>query len=275
MAAGLLTAGVTAASASTLDGVATIANPSSLAPLASGGSATPFTVALPAGAACTGDTASGGYHVYSYLVKKGTALSAVTFVDSPSAGYGFVDNTGTYYGAANTAIGTGQIVSVPNDLQFAPLVTRDDVAVSTLLYTGGTSGIWEGGIVCANSSGIETDNWNTEITFAKSTTDANGFVWSAVPGVPEVHFTTTSLPGLTRGTPYSYQLAVAGGTAPYKYKKVGKLPKGLKLSATGLLSGTVSTKVAAGPVTIGASVSDSGKKKLKETATDSWTLTIS
>ena len=39
--------------------------------LRSGGSSTPFTVALPANASCPADTAHHGYHVYSYLVPEG------------------------------------------------------------------------------------------------------------------------------------------------------------------------------------------------------------
>ena len=84
---------------------------------------TPFTVTLPANAACSGDTACAGYHVYSYLVPKGTAVSSVTFTEFPSTGYGFVNNIGTYYGAANTAATTGQVISIPNNFQWAPLVS--------------------------------------------------------------------------------------------------------------------------------------------------------
>jgi hypothetical protein len=175
-------AGVSPVSAATLNAVATIANANTDAPLASGGSKTPFTVTLPPSAACSGDTASDGYHVYSYLVPKGTNVSSVTFIETPSTGYGFVNNIGTYYGAANTAATTGQVISIPNNFQWAPLVADDGVPLSQLLYTGGTSGIWEAGLACANSSHTLTDNWNTEITFKASSTDATGFVWSAVPG---------------------------------------------------------------------------------------------
>ena len=57
------------------------------------------------------------------------------------------------------------------------------LALSDLLYSG-TSGVWEAGLVCANSSGHVADYWNTEITFSASGSDANGFTWAAVPGVP-------------------------------------------------------------------------------------------
>jgi hypothetical protein len=99
--------------------VATIESASGTA-LTSGGSTTQFTLGLPAGAACTGDTATGGYHIYSYLVPLGTALSSVTFIQHPSSGFGLFDSTGSYYGPVNTAIGTGQIVGIPNDFEWGP-----------------------------------------------------------------------------------------------------------------------------------------------------------
>ncbi|MGO8870226.1 MAG: putative Ig domain-containing protein [Acidimicrobiales bacterium] len=265
----LVSVGATAASASTLNGAATPANPATQAPLGSAGSATPFTVTLPANAACSGDTATDGYHVYSYLVPLGTALSGVTFVNFPSTGYGFVDNTGLYYGPANTAIGTGQIVSIPDNFEWAPLVADDGVPLSTLLYSnGGTSGAWEAGLACANTHGTLTDNWNTEVDFITNPSDPHGFSWSAVPGAPTtLRLLTRTVPPATRGTPFSFQLQVAGGVSPYKWKATGA-PKGIKLGKTGLLAGTLSTtKIKAGTYPITVTVSDSGKKSAKQTTT--------
>ena len=68
-----------------------------------------------------------------------------------------------------------------------------------------------------------------------------------------VTITTTSLPNLHLNVPYSHQLAATGGRGPYVWAAVSSLPKGLTLSAGGLLHGTVlSTKVSPGiyPVTI-------------------------
>src|SRR5271166_2160068 len=85
---------VNSASASTLNGTATITN-QTLSPLSSGGSTTQFSVALaPVGATpaeCSGDTASHGYHVFSYLVQAGTTISSITFTNHPSVGYGLVN----------------------------------------------------------------------------------------------------------------------------------------------------------------------------------------
>jgi hypothetical protein len=192
VAAGLALVGVAfplcsvPASASTLNGIATITD-ASLTPLTSGGSATPFSVALPANAACTGDTATGGYHVYSYLVPLGTTISAITFTTHPSTGLGLVNNTGLYYGPINTAITTGQIISIPTNFEWGPLL-NDGATLASLLYSGGTSGAWDAGLACANSSGTLTDYWNTQVTFTASTSDSNGFVWTTGPSssTPEV-----------------------------------------------------------------------------------------
>jgi hypothetical protein len=198
MAAGsvfLLTS--SSASASTLGGVATISIPDGTAPMTSGGSTDPFTVDLPANAACTGDTATDGYHVFSYMVPTGTDVSSITFTEVPSTGFGFVNNIGTYYGAANTAANTGQIISIPINFEFGPLVSDDGVSLSTFLYSSGnTTGVWEAGLACANSAGALTDNWNTEVTFTASSSDPNGFVWStAASSPPPPTSTTTTAPG--------------------------------------------------------------------------------
>ena len=67
---------------------------------------------------------------------------------------------------------------------------------------------------------------------------------SATPSAPILgfHVTTSSLPNATHGAAYSVQLGATGGATPYKWKKVGTLPKGLKLSSGGLLSGTPKTR---------------------------------
>jgi hypothetical protein len=84
---------------------------------------------------------------------------------------------------------------------------------------------------------------------------------------------TTTLPAATRGAPYTATLTASGGVPPYKWKKVGRLPKGLKLGKTGMITGTPSTKLAPGSYPIGVKVSDS-KKKGKDSATATLTLQV-
>ena len=196
-----------AASASTTNGTATIADPTDVA-LASGGSATNFTVTLPDQAACSGDSATGGYRVFSYMVPRGTSPSTISFsTGDPSTGYGFFSSTGTLYESVNTATTTGQIIGIPV-FEWGPAVVSYGLLTASasepaLLYTGGTSGVWEAGIACANSSGTVTDWWNTEITFTSSTSDPDKFVWSAVPGPPgstTSGSTTTTTTGSTSGS---------------------------------------------------------------------------
>jgi hypothetical protein len=63
-------------------------------------------------------------------------------------------------------------------------------------------------------------------------------------GLVGIYVTTTSLPPVGRNTWYSQQLGVGGGKAPYTWSRKGKLPKGLTLTAAGVLSGIVSAKKA-------------------------------
>jgi hypothetical protein len=58
-----------------------------------------------------------------------------------------------------------------------------------------------------------------------------------------LHVTTGSLPTVTPGVEYSYQLEAIGGVAPYAWKvSPGTLPKGLQLGAKGRLYGKVSAR---------------------------------
>src|SRR5580658_7057767 len=102
-----------------------------------------------------------------------TNVASVSFVNLPSEGYGLVNNIGTYYAKVNTAPNTGQIIEIPNDFEWAPLVTQDGVALDTLLYGAKhATGAWDAGLACTNKSGAVTDYWLTQVTFTSSTTDA-------------------------------------------------------------------------------------------------------
>ncbi len=208
----------TTPAAAAVNGVATIARPGETveAPLHSGGGSTPFTVALPANAACPGDTAHSGDHVYSYLVPAGTDLSDVTFVNFPSTGYGLVNNSGTYYGAINTAEDTGQIIGIPNDFEWGPLVTSDGGALPLTTLVGGSNhGVWEAGIACANTHGAVVAHWSTQVTFTQDASSIDGLSWRAIPGAAgdlgsQSTMHTTKPPA---GPAATASTAVAGNTA--------------------------------------------------------------
>jgi hypothetical protein len=190
----------------TLDSTATLTDPSSNTALTGSAesSSQVFTIDLPASAGCEGDTASDSYHVFSYLVPQGTNIAngspiaaggnGISFSSGfPSEGLGLFTST-AYYGGADTATTTGEVISIPTNFQFAYLLTHGQT-VATL--TGGTSKVWETGLACANSSGVVTDYWNSVVTFTANAGDpgGNGFTWAAVagpdPATPEAAWAVT------------------------------------------------------------------------------------
>lgn len=115
---------------------------------------------------------------------------------------------------------------------------------------------------------------NTFTVTAKDTDGQTTTVTHTYTLVIGLHVVTSSLPPATPGHPYSTQIEAAGGTEPYKWAKVGKLPKGLKLGKTGLLSGTPSVKLTPGEYPAEVKVTDSAEPK-HATATAKLTLTVS
>ncbi len=93
-----------------------------------------------------------------------------------------------------------------------------------------------------------------------------------VPVSSGLQVRTGELPEATPGTPYALALTASGGTGTYKWKKLGKLPKGLKLTKAGLIEGTPGRKLAAGSYPIEVAVSDSAKPK--HTALASFSLIV-
>ena len=77
------------------------------------------------------------------------------------------------------------------------------------------------------------------------------------------------LPNGTAGQQYSYQLQAQGGTHPYTWSVTGRLPSGLSLSRTGLISGRAGNN-SAGNYSFTVRVTDSAA----QSASQSLTLTI-
>ncbi len=60
---------------------------------------------------------------------------------------------------------------------------------------------------------------------------------------PELYITTTRLPKALQGQPYSCRITTTGGTPPVSFRlSAGRLPSGISLSSTGLLSGIPTQK---------------------------------
>ncbi len=84
--------------------------------------------------------------------------------------------------------------------------------------------------------------------------------------------TTSPLPPGTDGALYREQFTATGGVLPLKWGKVGPLPKGLTIKKSGLMTGTISAKVAPGTYTITIKVADASKPKQKASATFQITI---
>jgi len=170
--------GTSAAQAGTFEaGRAVVTQPGESTPLNSGGSQTPFGLALPSNARCPGDSAHGYYHVFSYLVPQGTDPASVSFKTAlPSRGFGLFTQI-EYYGAVNTAPITGQIVDIPPEFVWTRLTSSD------LIPSGATTDVWQGGLACATAAGRVARYWNVDVRFTAGRADAAGFVWAVTKPV--------------------------------------------------------------------------------------------
>jgi hypothetical protein len=107
-------------------------------------------------------------------------------------------------------------------------------------------------------------------------TSPSGSLTTTVATLDVFAITTLSLPEATRGIAYRVHLDAIGGLSPYTWACTGALPKGLALTADGLLSGrpkVKNVKPATYTVTVTATMSpSSGQPRL--TATQTLTLTL-
>jgi hypothetical protein len=172
-------------------------------PITSGGSATVFSLQLPVGAACTGDSASSDYRVQSYMVPSSVDPGSLTYGSlgplplGTGAAYRqplFTTTTQRFVnqttGVASSPGGGGQVPTLPGfDFAAAP-------------FAGGAGflppGDYNVGVACTRAGGSVLDKfWNVAMTFATDATDTpSGLTWSvdADPG------STTTIAGETTTT---------------------------------------------------------------------------
>lgn len=175
-------------------GLALIVNPSNTTQnVNSGGSSTSWTIKLPSGAACSGDTAGQQYHVYSYIaeVTANPDPGALTFDSNGPIGNGTVyplyDASSNAYINAATAITSGAVQNIPTfNFSLYSIDGRTTPANpdGTLTLPAGTYNV---GVACAHADGTGDKYWNTQVVFSPSGTDVNGEVWQTQPNpqVPE------------------------------------------------------------------------------------------
>ncbi len=186
-----------------------------------------------------------------------------------SASYSGDTNYAGSSGSLNENVGEGPTITSADETTF----TRGEPGTFTVEASGSPSpSISESG---ALPKGVSFEPFSGTLSGTPSETGTFPISFSAENGVGQpstqnftltvegFHVSTSSLPEVTPGTPYSAQLTAAGGLAPYHWKRLsGQLPKGLKLSRSGLISGTVNAKKyprgGSFPITVG--VTDATKK---------------
>jgi Bacterial Ig-like domain (group 3)/Putative Ig domain len=220
-------------------------------------------------------------------------------------GVGFDPATGTLSGAptqdgvyrisftAANGAGANATQSFTLTVETTPVITSAD---STTFYKGSAGsftvtasgfpepGIAESGALPAGVefdpatgtlSGTPTQTGRYPISFT-ATSEAGFSTQSFTLIVGDLHVTTTSLPAATPGIRYVQQLDAAGGVSPYKWKVTGgSLPKGLRLTAKGILRGQIhkSTYPSGGSFAFTVTVTDK-TKKVPETATADLTVSV-
>jgi len=181
-------------------------------PLTSGGSATTFAMTPPVGAACSGDSSTGGYRVQTYMVPVAVEPSTLTFDGSgplpvaSGASYRqpLFSAAGTAFVNKTTAVSTGLLTGLPT-FSFA-WVGPD----GTTFLPAGTYNM---GYACTQgpASATQLDKfWNMKLTIAADALDTPSLLTWTVPAVTATTTTTTvasttTLAGATTTT-------VAGGT---------------------------------------------------------------
>jgi hypothetical protein len=143
-------------------------------------------------------------------------------------------------GGAAAMIFNGHRWSPPDPISSTALLSMS-CASRRFCYTGDDLGnvyLWNGARWLAPKEISQDDSLNSAscptTTFCSVVTaGGNGVFYAPMPKVA-----TSRLPAGTKHRRYSKKLRAAAGTAPYRWSHRGSLPRGLHLSAAGVLSGT-------------------------------------
>jgi hypothetical protein len=170
------------------------------APITGGDANTPFQLLLPAGAACSGDSATGGYRVQSYFVASSVNPASLTFsnvgpepqaiganVRLPMFSAAKVAYVSGATAVATSPAGPGLVVNLP-DFSFARFQALGGVPTAV------PAGIYNLGIACTSNAGATQDKfWNAVVTVADGGSGAITFtVGSAGAGGGTTTTTTTT-----------------------------------------------------------------------------------
>jgi len=212
----------------------------------------------------TGGSGAITWSVFSGALPLGLNLNPTT---------GLLNGTPTTAGAYSVTIQAADAVGTPSAKRTYSGSVIATLQVTTTSLPGGLQGSPYSAVL-AYTGGLAPINWTidsgtlpTGLVFNAATGAISGT--SSVPSSAVLLFTahdsagqaagkslafsigsslaitTTDLPQINTGTLYSFQLNASGGVRPYSWSiSSGILPAGLTLSASGLISGTVTTETA-------------------------------
>jgi hypothetical protein len=228
------------------------------------------------------------------LSESGTLPEGVKFDEETGALYGTPTHEGVYKFSFSASNGVGAeatqnftlTVDAPPAITSADSATFNYGQASVFMVTAsGTPeptieewgnlplGVsYSGGVL----AGTPRQTGTFEITFTASNGIGADSIQHFTLTVAGLHVTTTSLPEARAGVAYSAQLEAVGGVPPYKWKvTAGKLPKGLRLSSTGHISGTIKAKSDPNGGSFPFTVTVTEHAKVKQKATANFTLHVS
>ena len=166
-------------------------------PVTSGGSALPIALVLPAAAACTGDSAGGGFRVQTFMVPATADLATLKFNSNGPVKPG--DASGIWYPLFSTA--SNPLVNLLTDIATTPngpgLISGLPL-VDFLVYSPGDlpPGDYLVGVACTlgnQTSPTQLDRfWAAGLTFTAAPGDPAGVAWN-VTGSPVSTTTTTTV----------------------------------------------------------------------------------
>jgi hypothetical protein len=251
-------------------------------------------IAAPLGAGPATDPVAG---VISVACPSTTTCIAVGgYNDSPTNSEGLIDTLsgGTWSGLkaplgpspATNPVASLASVACPSTTACTAVGAYNDSSSNSQGLIDTLSGSTWSGIVAPLPVGAATNPFSSLVSvvcpsagtctsvsnYNDTPTNTQGLIESISPPPPPCGFSITmpsALPSATHGVPYFTTLTGCGGTPPYRFKKIGKLPKGLKLNHSGAIYGTP-TK--AGAYSFGVRMTD--KAKPKHSTTSSFSITV-
>ncbi len=148
-----------------------------------GTSSTVFSLAPPAGAACTG-SGSNGYRWQTYMVDAGVDASTLTYLGGPVAVNGhfvlplFTSDTGDAVIDKNPSASPAGLISGIPTFSFASVV-------GPTLSPPVANGVYKIGFACTSAGNIEAGHyWETPITISGVTNSGFNYAIGAVPSAP-------------------------------------------------------------------------------------------